>query len=206
MTVKLVVWDFDGVLNDNFRDGAFLWSTRFEDDFGVPLERFQSHLFGSGRFTQVLRGREDILDLLRDFCDASGCAHPPEAILAYWFERDDFPNRACLDLIDKLAVPSVIATNNEGRRAAYIRDQMGYGARVAEIFAAAEIGVAKPDEGFFEHIRTWGQRSPAEMLLVDDTHGNVEAADRLGWQVFQFAAGREAELADRLDQAGVLRS
>jgi putative hydrolase of the HAD superfamily len=45
-----------------------------------------------------------------------------------------------------------------------------------------EIGVRKPDGGFFRHCQTLAECAPHECLFIDDLPANVEGARRLGWR------------------------
>ncbi len=68
--MKLIAWDFDGVLNRGFEGGFFLWQQTFEDDLGVSAEVFTDYMFNGGRFAGVLTGQADLLDLLGDYIAA----------------------------------------------------------------------------------------------------------------------------------------
>ncbi|MEL6678974.1 MAG: HAD family hydrolase [Pseudomonadota bacterium] len=202
--VRLVAWDFDGVLNRNIRDGKFLWAESFEADLGLPYRDLQAYMFGSGRFAEVLVGKRDILDLVAAWLARHGDPMTAEALLDYWYAHDVFPDSEIGALLDRVTCRSVIATNNEARRARYIAEDMGYGTRVARIFAAGPMGVAKPDAGFFAQIQNWARCAPAEILLVDDLLRNVEAARRCGWRAFYLTDGSRGDLPRVLDQYGAL--
>ena len=69
--VDYVVWDFDGVVNRNIVDGRFIWSDNFEADLGIPLQPFTNFIF-SGKFTDVICGRKDLLEHIGDWIAHSG--------------------------------------------------------------------------------------------------------------------------------------
>jgi putative hydrolase of the HAD superfamily len=202
--LKVIAWDFDGVLNRNIVDGRFLWADTFEADLGQSLASFQQHVFG-GDFDDVITGRVDLRDRVASWTDSVGFAAGPDAVLDYWFAKDSLPDPAMLGLMRTAAqhgLRQVIATNNEARRARYIEHEMGYGARVERIFASGRIGVRKPDLAYFRHISDYLQVDPACILLIDDVEENVHQAAASGWKSFLFdedSRGRlEHYLAEQL--------
>lgn len=194
MATKLVAWDFDGVLNRNIVDGEFVWHRDFEADLGVNLHSFEAFHFRSGRFAEVLRGERDLRDLIAAWVATEGFDLTPDTVLDYWFAKDDLPDTELVALVETLSCRQIIATNNEARRKAYIRDAAGWGARVEAIFAAGPMGVAKPDPEFFARIERWSGVAPDEILLVDDCARNIGVAQARGWQVFHFTDATRAAL------------
>ena len=198
--VKIVAWDFDGVLNRNVENGIFAWSRNFERDLGLSLTSFSSHLFG-GRFQKAMVGEACLVELVTDWTKQNGAEGRADEILSYWFREDALPDHDTLAIVRALkgrGVRNVMATNNEIHRTNYIETDMGFGAHVDRIFAAGRMRVAKPDAAYFDHIGTELGADPSEMLLVDDMHENILAARGCGWQAFHFTAGAHGELAAAL--------
>lgn len=202
MALKLVAWDFDGVLNANIQDGRFIWAEGFEADLGVPVEGFTEYVFRSGRFGEVLVGARDLVDLLDAWIHEAGHDLKARDVMAYWFAQDAHPDAEMLALSQRVQVRQVIATNNEAHRAAFIWGEMGYSARMERIFAAGPMGVKKPDAGFFTEIVEWAGCAPEDALLVDDHLPNVEAAQALGWRGFYFEDASRPHLAAKLEELG----
>ncbi len=202
--LRLIAWDFDGVLNANIRDGRFIWADTFEADLGVSLESFTGYVFASHRFREVLVGARDLGDLLEAWVADAGLSLTAAEVMEYWFRKDSHPDAQLLALSQRLAQRQVIATNNEAHRAAYIWGEMGYSARMEQIFAAGPMGVKKPDTVFFEEITEWAGCAPSEALLVDDHPPNVEAAKGLGWETFYFNDETRGGLEARLRALGAL--
>lgn len=186
MALRLVAWDFDGVLNRNTIGGTLAWHRDFKADLGADLEGFKVYLFRSGRFDAVLRGARDLRELIAAWIEEEAADLTPEKVLDYWFTKDDLPDDEMLALAETLPCRQIIATNNEPRRAAHIRETAGWGARVDRVFASGEMGVAKPDPAFFARIEDWAGLAPEEILLVDDVAENTRAAEARGWRVFHF--------------------
>ncbi len=202
----LVVWDFDGVLNRNLTDGRFRWSQAIAADLGLGPAAFEAFVFRGPEVRRAVRGEGDLLEAAADWLARQGSRVTPEALLDYWFAKDALPDAEAGQWLDALTVRKVIGTNNEARRAAYIADVMGFGARVERIFASGPMGVAKPDAGFFAAIEAWAgaaagaaagvpaRVSAGRILLIDDRAVNVAAAHRRGWGAFHFTGRTRARL------------
>ncbi len=191
--MKLVAWDFDGVLNQGFQGDFALWQAEFEADLGLSLGTFNGFMFGEGRFADVLVGKRDLLALLTEFRALHG---GPEArvVLDYWLAKDARADEEVLGWARECGLPGVIATNNEAHRAGFIWERMGFSAHMRGIFASGPLGVRKPEGGFFKAIEDWSGLEPSEILLVDDAEKNIQAAEARGWRVFHFTERTRAGL------------
>lgn len=195
--IKVIAWDFDGVLNLNYEGGAFVWSRDFEQVTGVPLQDFHDHVFAEN-FHRIITGHEDVLARVDAWALKSGSRLNGAETLAYWFAKDNRPNPATLDLMARAkdaGLRQVIATNNEPRRTEFIRNQMGFGARVERIFASGHMGVRKPDAAYFAHITDTLGVAPADIILVDDREPNVQAAEKAGWRAYFYTPSSAAGLS-----------
>ena len=184
--MKLVAWDFDGVLNCGFEGGFDLWQQSFEADLGISAEVFTTYMFAPPRFAEVLTGHRDLLDLLADYVAAHNVPHTAGALLDYWLTKDARADPQVLRWLRACKIPSVIATNNETHRADYMWTRMEYATYMQHIFASGRMGVRKPDPAFFAQIEAWSALDPADILLIDDAEKNIAAAAARGWQVFHF--------------------
>ena len=194
----LVAWDFDGVLNQGFQGGFFLWQSTFEADLGVSAEEFTQYFFGSGRFDTVLTGKRDLLELLADYTSDCAVPHSPRKVLDYWLSKDARPDPQVLDWLKRCSRPGVIATNNEAHRADFIWNTMGFRDHLQKIFASGNLGVKKPGERFFAAIEDWSNLPPADHLLIDDSEKNIVAARARGWRAFHFTDESRGELPNVL--------
>ncbi|MEM9320740.1 MAG: HAD family hydrolase [Pseudomonadota bacterium] len=196
MAPEVIVWDFDGVVNRNFVDGRFVWADSLGADLGLDRASLERFIFGSGRMRGIVRGVEDLRDVVAEWLHLEGSEIGADALLSYWFAQDALPDAEVLGWIKALPYRHVIGTNNEARRAAYIETEMGFASRVEKVFASGRMGVAKPDAAYFEAIETWSGVVPARILLVDDSLQNVETVQARGWQGFHFTdATRDGFLA-----------
>ncbi|MES0808338.1 HAD-IA family hydrolase [Roseibium sp. SCPC15] len=198
--IKAIAWDFDGVLNRNVVDGRFVWSDTIEEDLGIPARAFQEGVFDS-RFIDVIAGKRDLLEHVQSWLDLNHSHIDANALLDYWFVKDDLSDPltgSLLDRLNQLGIVQVIATNNEHRRASYIEHKAGYGERVSAVFAAGRMGLAKPAPGFFVHVSDALCLPPQNILLIDDSETNTRAAKALGWDTFHFTDESRDQLAPYL--------
>ncbi len=201
MSAALIVWDFDGVLNANIRDGRFVWADTLKADLGIDPKAFAHDLFGTGVIAEVMRGRIDLLAHVSGWLKAKGHEIPGPAFLDYWFARDTRPDAQVLDWLKAHPGRRVIGTNNEEHRTRYIEQDLGYAAHVERVFSSGRMGAAKPDPGFFAQIERWADLPPGEMMLIDDVAGNVAAAKARGWQGFHFTDASRVRLPEILGLA-----
>ena len=194
--MKLIAWDFDGVLNRGHQGGFHDWQSSFEADLGVSAAVFTDFMFGSGQFNEVLTGKRDLKDLLAAWKAAHAVPHEVDTVLDYWLTKDANVDARVLAWVDACGIPGVIATNNEQHRAKYMWEVMGFQTRMRQIFASGPLGVKKPDGDFFAAIEAWSGLPPAEILLIDDAQKNITAAAARGWQTFHFTD----ETRDRLPE------
>ena len=184
----VIAWDFDGVLNRNIKNGEFLWHRNFETDLGQSVSVFTQHMFGT-RLDDIITGKEDLRDRAESWSDSVGFSPGADALLAYWFEKDSFPDPAMLAIMQDLTgrgFRQVIATNQEARRTAFIENEMGFAALVERVFASGRMGVRKPESAFYNAVTSSLGVDAQDMLLIDDTLANVEHAGRCGWRAIHF--------------------
>ena len=110
-------------------------------------------------------------------------------MLSYWFAKDDLEDPLTCGLLERLnltGIRQVIATNNEHHRTTYIEKTSGFSGRVSKVFSSGRIGHAKPEAAFFHHVSTSLELPAENLLLIDDSAANIEAAHELGWDTFHF--------------------
>ena len=204
-TVDTIVWDFDGVLNRNVVDGKFLWQESFEAEFGHSIEIFSEMIFND-KWTEVLRGEMGLLETMTDWAGTVGYHGDLRNVLEFWFQNDyylDDKVLAWLATSKRANIRNVMATNNEPMRTQFIAEDLGFADRMDRIFASGLMGVSKPSEEFFDAVSDELSVDPDELLLIDDSEENCEAADACGWQVHWFDGKDYAGLEARLREAGV---
>lgn len=65
-------------------------------------------------------------------------------------------------------------------------DKLGLAEHVDGIFYSARLGAKKPDMEFFARVQAAVGLCGEEMLLIDDSRANVEAALNAGWQALHW--------------------
>ena len=200
MTLEpVVVWDFDGVLNANVVDGRFIWADHLAQDWGVNRDAMAAHIFHPDRIGQIMRGQLDLRTVLIEWRNAAGHDFDADSFLDYWFARDAHPDPVVMAQLERPGMRHIIGTNNESRRAAYISQTMGFGARVEHIFASGHMGCAKPDDAYFDRIEAWSGTPRRAHALIDDTRRNVDAALARGWRAYHFTDATRDGLNGFLD-------
>jgi FMN phosphatase YigB (HAD superfamily)/DNA-binding XRE family transcriptional regulator len=66
---------------------------------------------------------------------------------------------------------------------------------------SSEVGSIKPEQLIYDVAATQSATPPEEILLIDDTRGNLNAADKLGWHVLWFDYAHPADSAARIREA-----
>ncbi|MBN8934699.1 MAG: HAD-IA family hydrolase, partial [Rhizobium pusense] len=108
---------------------------------------------------------------------------------AYWFENDA---RLNTQLLDELHPPRAagkrvyLATNQEHVRAAHLVEVLGLGSYCDGVYYSAALASRKPDQAFFEKAAALSGFPPSQVLLVDDTAANIDAARACGWNAIQW--------------------
>ena len=186
LTFDLVVWDFDGVLNCKRPGETYLWANDLAADRGLDPVSFEQALFHSGRFSRIMRGELDLRQVVADWLAAQASDEDADSFLAHWFETEAMPDAEAGRWLDLCRARKVIGTNNETRRATFIEQDLGFGARVERVFASGRIGAIKPEPAFYRAVEDWADVRPARILLIDDNAQYVAGAHRRGWNAFHF--------------------
>ncbi|WP_068302872.1 HAD family hydrolase [Pararhodobacter sp. CCB-MM2] len=201
--VRAVVWDFDGVLNRAGRpdaSGVFPWQAKVGEELGIDAVSMGRAVFGRDK-QALFTGKDDVMDRLADWAEAEGVDLDPEDVLEIWFEADHDPDPELdrvLALLAEAGVAQVILTNNEARRARWIAQDAGWGEKVDAIYASGEIGMMKPDAAVYQYLEQALDMPAHEILLIDDTPKNVEAAEKRGWLGWDYTTGGSMALVQAL--------
>ncbi|MFP3881868.1 MAG: HAD family hydrolase [Actinomycetota bacterium] len=169
-------WDVSGVLPDELAA-----------QFGIEEDQMREEFFMRG-WNDVIRGRRSIETVLREALQRMGATADVESVLACWFEADYSPVVETFDLARRAAQAGcrvVLATNQEHRRAEYLRRRIAAVLPLDRVFYSAELGVVKHDRRFFElaSLRLdLADAQRASVVFVDDVAENVEVARAVGWR------------------------
>jgi putative hydrolase of the HAD superfamily len=185
--VLTLALDVDGVLLDSERGGHGHWTNELTNRFGITQDQLRQSFF-MRVWDDVVNGRRDIEMALAESLEFMGSEVDVEDVLACWFEADFVVFDAAIDLAQRAAsagIRVVLATNQEHRRARYLRDRLGQMVPLDRVLYSAEFGVQKHQSAFFEVASKQlgvSEGSRSEIVFVDDLLENVETARKSGWQ------------------------
>ncbi|WP_439601613.1 HAD-IA family hydrolase [Devosia sp.] len=188
MAGKVLMMDVDGVLvSGRPSDGRHLFA-ELEADLGLSPDRLRQTFF-TPFWEAIVTGREGLTERLTPVLAEIAPKVSAERLIAYWFENDSRVDQAVLSAVKRYrdrGLPVFLATNQEHLRADYLMRQVGLGAHVDGIIYSAALGHRKPSTEFFERAAAIAAAAPEDIVLVDDTLANVEAARQAGWSAVHW--------------------
>jgi putative hydrolase of the HAD superfamily len=180
--------DVDGVLVDGRPEDGRHWHTSVEEDLGFTSDALHEQFFAP-YWEDIVLGRAGLMEHLAPALQKIAPHVDPSEFAAYWFERDSRlvePLLRELSLVRSAGIQVYLATNQEHLRAAYLMEKLGLAERVDGIFYSARLGAKKPDMEFFAKIQAAVGLGSEEMLLIDDSGQNIQAALKAGWQALHW--------------------
>lgn len=192
--------DVDGVLIDGRPEDGRHWQTSIEEDFGFAKESLNEHFF-LPHWDDIVVGRKEMMEHLVAALAKVAPHVGADEFVSYWFERD---SRLVQPLLEEMGaaraagVRVFLATNQEHLRAEYLMSALGLRAHVDGIFYSAELGAKKPEAEFFTRVQKRVGVRGEEMLLIDDSAANVEAAVKAGWRAMVWTRESIADLREAL--------
>jgi putative hydrolase of the HAD superfamily len=202
--VLTLALDVDGVLLDLDRGGAGHWTNELTARFAITHDELHRTLFQPA-WEDVVNGRRAIESALGAALDAMGSSAMVEDVLSCWFEADFVLIKASIEFARRATsagVRVVLATNQEHRRARFLRDRLGEVLTFEAMVYSGAIGVQKHDPQFFEIASKQlgiGFDRRADVVFVDDTIGNVHQARVAGWTAIH--AGRDVSWISEVEMA-----
>ena len=188
MAIKALMADVDGVLVDGRPEDGRPWHTSVEQDLGFTSDTLHEEFFAP-YWEDIVLGRVGLMEHLTTALQKIAPHVSPAAFVSYWFERDSRliePLLQELALLRSAGIRVYLATNQEHLRAACLMDKLGLAERVDGIFYSARLGAKKPDMNFFTKVQAAIGLCGEELLLVDDSPTNIEAALKAGWQALHW--------------------
>lgn len=185
----VVLWDADGVL----QHAASGWRARLLEVGGG--QRLLDDLFAAEK--PCLRGERPFSDAVAQVLRRHGIAVPVQVVTAPWARIDVDPDALALaDAVRATGIRCYLATNQQDLRRDVMRRDLPYDRHLDGQFYSCELGVAKPDPGFYQAILGSLRIRAGSALLIDDSAPNVAAAADIGMR---------AALHDPSSGAGGLR-
>ncbi|NIJ42453.1 putative hydrolase of the HAD superfamily [Parvibaculum indicum] len=193
--VRCLMLDVDGVVVTGRPEDGLSWATDIERDLGIAPDALRD-IFFAPHWTDIVTGRKPLLDTLHTCLPALAPSLTAQAFIDYWFEKDSRIDRAVLAACDALrgrGVRVFLATNQEHLRAAHLMDRLALRPHVDGMIYSADIAARKPDRAFFDAAERISGAAPHDILLVDDTKANIDAALAAGWNAAHWAPGTTPE-------------
>jgi putative hydrolase of the HAD superfamily len=196
LAIEALMVDVDGVLVDGRPEDGRHWLTSVEDDLGFSSDSLHEHFFAP-YWENIVLGRAGLMEHLPAALHKIAPQVSPAKFLAYWFERDSRLATALLQelsFVRSAGIRVYLATNQEHVRAAYLMDNLGLAAQVDGIFYSARLGAKKPDIEFFAKVQAAVGLSAQEILLIDDSRQNIDAARNAGWQALHWTTASSPDI------------
>ncbi len=177
MKYKAIFFDADGVVFNN----AYQFSDRLETEYGIQHETLQP--FFTGVFRQCSVGNADLKEELGKVIVDWGWKGTVDELLDFWFHVGTTVDQDVASYIRELhnsGVRVFLATDQEKYRGAFMRQLLGGGKLVEEVFFSAELRASKKESAFWERVlETTGLRK-GDMFFTDDDQKKVDAVQGLG--------------------------
>lgn len=185
---KCLMLDVDGVLVDGRPSDGLPWNTDLTKDMGVSSRVLVDEFFKSD-WNDIIVGKKGLLPALSTVLSRIAPSVDVEEFITYWFKMDSRIVETVFSDIQearKRGFAVYLATNQEHMRANYLMQTMGLRDEVEGIVYSAKAGSKKPQVEFYSFAERETGCLPHEMLLVDDTLPNVEAARLAGWEAVHW--------------------
>ena len=178
--IRTILFDAEGVLqrtDDGWHDTLVaLLGERADaegDDFVLAIQRAEA---------PTMDGRIDINEAMRGVLrDFSVDAHVDD-ILDVWTKIEPNPDMLAAVLeLRRQGVQCCLTTNQQSRRAEWMRDNLTYSQVFDEEFYSCELGLAKPDPAIFRLTEERLGVQPHEIVFLDDNEDAVAAGRERGW-------------------------
>ena len=192
--IKAIAFDADGVVQST----PFVWRERLAALFdGDPndVEAFGDDFFSSAAPSLV--GETTFERAIAPVLERWRVATPLDQFVTMGHEVrvDDTVIELIADLRSR-GLRVVLATNQDDARGRYMLETLGFADRFDAVAMSYEVGARKPDPRFFDALLSLCGCDAEEVLFIDDSPANVDAARTAGIRglVFDNARQDAAEL------------
>lgn len=200
---RVLALDVDGVLLDPHRGGRGPWTQALAEDCGVDAAQLQPAFFRRG-WRDILTGKIDIEGALAAAIEELGWTLDVNDVLRRWFEADFVVDYEVVHAARGWAADGarlVLATNQEHRRAEFLRERLGALLPLSGFVYSAAVGFLKDDPRFYpaaSELLGLPARDPA-VVFADDSPQNVQTAREYGWTGVHFV--RQADWRQEIGSA-----
>jgi putative hydrolase of the HAD superfamily len=194
---KYILLDIDSVLIDPFQHGSesqYVWTANIEEDLGIKTQTL-GKLFND-QWPDVITGKLQLTGRVAQYLEDIESPISAETFIEYWFSNDGPANEAMLAFIEKVKSPDVsisLATNQENQRVNYLLRHQLSTLKFDNVFSSATLGHKKPSPDFFTIIQDRLGANADQIVLIDDTEANLDAARSLGMMAIQYSISKPRE-------------
>jgi len=142
----------------------------------------------------TMDGKTDIGEVMSGVLHDFSLTTDVDAVLDLWTKIE--LETDVLDDVQELRRAGIVCcltTNQQTRRAAWMKANLGYQELFDEQFYSSDLGVAKPDPAYFTTVLERLDVSPSTVLFIDDTEVNITGARQvpgLNAELFERGGGR----------------
>lgn len=193
--IQAFMVDVDGVVVDGRPSDGEGWDSSLEEDLGLASSDLHKALF-EPYWDAIVTGKLCLEERLESVLADIAPKLSRHRLLSYWFENDA---RLNLGLLSDLArhrrrgVKVFLASNQEHLRANFLMKSLGLEHYCDGIFYSAALSCRKPSLDFYKKITELSGFLPEELLLIDDTKANVQAARESGWNAIHWTKSSDLE-------------
>jgi len=184
--IKIILMDADGVLIR--KESDFL--QRFSKD--QDIEPRQVEDFFRNEWHQIVTGRADLKEVLKEYMPRWGWLKSIEDLLVYWFiSEKDVDKRITLSVknLSKQGIDCYLATNQEKYRLEHLSEVMKFKSLFKRIYSSCDLGVRKPNREFFDLIwNDLGCPPKNQILFWDDSKSNILSARKYGFHAHHYSS------------------
>ena len=182
--IKTILFDMGGVIFLQSTEEAF---RRFTE-IGIDANEYLGDYGQKGIFLDLENGKIDDETFRRELSKLAGKDLTWEEVQHCWLGFLKRVPKERLENLNKLRSKYrvCLASNTNPFIMAYTRsnefsgDGHGIGEYFDYLYCSYEMGECKPDEAFFRKILVAENVLPEEVIFVDDSKKNIEAAEKLG--------------------------
>jgi putative hydrolase of the HAD superfamily len=191
ITVATVLFDADGVLQGPVER----WRAAFGSRFALAsdaLDTFVRSVVAS-ELAHLTRSDGFVAELDATLCRWNLAGRSAEVLEILNAIRVDADIIAIVRELRACGIHCHLATNQQPHRARHMSELIGYRDLFNHEFYSCQMGIAKPDIGFFKFILAELEVPPSSVLFIDDREENVASAIEAGLQASLFPDGGGAE-------------
>ena len=194
--VRHVLLDADGVMQRGTNLGGEI--DALTEHLGDGTTEFLTQTFPPDG--PVLSGRAEVVPLLAEALLANGSEADAQRLFDdLWLAIEvSTESLAVARALRASGVGVHLATNQDLRRAAYMKAALGYDEIFDSCFYSCDVGFAKPSAEFFTHIVETLDFPAERVLFVDDSQANVDGARGAGLRAERWELDDGFEALDTL--------